>query len=351
MTLRRRLQWVSRHRAGLITTIGYATAAVITITVFVYLTFPWQKLSEWIRIKIERATDLQVSVQNSRVRFPFLLVWDGVEISRAGHPAPVLMAVDRISVGWPIGAILRRHIDLDLAVRAWGGEAHGRLTARRAPQGMQYRLEASGKGFQLGKLAAVFQLPSEGVVGTVRINRFEHDWMNQDWMQGQGVLSLEAAEVELKQWEIRFKRLNGNVTLKAGMSNLENFSVQGEALDLVGSGSLLLRADFMESLLNFNSRVSLHKPSGPLTLLSTLASPDGRLDFALRGPLKQPIPYINGAPFPALGAGGSSLPAGTDRKVKSIPPSTMAPARPGLSSAPGPFPQPPVRPNVQGDRN
>ncbi|MBI3596598.1 MAG: type II secretion system protein GspN [Nitrospirae bacterium] len=344
-------QWVNRHRSGFIAAIGYATAAVITITVFVYLTFPWQKLSEWIRIKIEQSTNLQVTVQDSRVRFPFLLIWKGITVSRAGHPVPVLMTADQILVAWPIGAILRRHMDLDLAIRAWGGEAHGRFTARRTAQGMQYHVEASGKGFELGKLAAVFQLPPEDVIGTVRISRFEHDWTNQDWMQGQGVLSWEATEVGLKPWEIRFKRLNGNVTLKAGMSNIENFSAQGEALDLVGNGTLLLRPEFMESLLNFNSRVTLHKPTGPLALLSTFSTPDGHLDFALRGALKQPTPYVNGAPFAAPGTGVSGSPVGTNRAVGSPPSPAVAPDRPGLSSGTGRIPPPPVGPAASGGRD
>jgi hypothetical protein len=216
---------------------------------------------------------------------------------------------------------------------------------------MQYHLEATGKGFELGKLAALFQLPPEGVSGTVRVSRFEHDWTNQDWMQGQGVLSLEATEVGLKQWEIRFKRLNGNVTLKAGMSNLENFSAQGEALDLVGSGSLLLRSEFMESLLNFNSRVTLHKPTGPLALLATFASPDGHLDFALRGVLKQPTPYVNGAPFAALGTGGPNLPIGTNRAVGSPPP-PIVPQSSGLPSVDNRFVEPSARPApTPGGRN
>ena len=345
------LQWMRRHRSGFVTVIGYATAAVITITVFVYLTFPWQKLSEWIRIKVEQAANLQLKVQDSRVRFPFLLIWKGITVSRAGSPAPVLMTAEQISVAWPIGAILRRHIDLDLALKAWGGEAHGRFTARRTGQGMQYHVEASGKGFELAKLAALFQVPPEGVIGTVRISRFEHDWTNQDWMQGQGILSWEAAEVGLKQWDIRFNRLNGNVTLKAGMSNLENFSAQGEALDLVGNGSLLLRPEFMESLLNFSSRVTLHKPTGPLALLSGLASPDGHLDLALRGPLRQPTPYVNGAPFAAPVTGVTVSPVGRNRVLGSPQPPAGTPGPPGLPSGTGRYPLPPVGPAASGGRD
>lgn len=308
----RGFQWISRHRSGFVTAIGYVTAAVIAITFFVYLTFPWHKLSEWVRIKVEQTTNLQVKVQNSRVRFPFRLIWKGVTVSRAGNSAPVLMTADQISAAWPLGAILKRHMDLDWGIEAWGGEIHGRFTARRTAQGMQYHMDASGKGFQLGRLAPLFQFPPDEINGTVRIRKFEHDWSNQDWMQGQGVLLMEATEVAIKKWQIRFRRLNGKATLNAGMSNLENLSAQGDALDLIGNGSLLLRPEFMESLLNFNSRVTIHNPTGPLALLSAMA-PNGHLDFSIRGPLKQPTPYVNGTPFAALSTGVSGPQSGSFR--------------------------------------
>ena len=311
------VQWVNRHRAGLIAAIGYATAAAIAITVFVYLTFPWQQLSDWIRVKVERAAGLEISVQKSRVRFPFRLVWNGVTVNRPGPVARVLWTAEQVSVGWPVGAILRRRLDLDFGLQGLGGEARGRLTARRTPRGMKYHLEATGKGFDLGKLAAGFRLPSRDVSGAVGIGRLEHDWMNGDVLQGQGVLVLEASEVALKNIEARFARINGNLSLKGGMGHLENFTAQGDALDLVGSGSLLLRPDFMESLLNFNSRVTLRKPGGPLALLSAMASPDGHLDFALRGALRRPTPYLNGTPMGAIGAGGFDQPVGGGRSMES----------------------------------
>jgi hypothetical protein len=99
----------------------------------------------------------------------------------------------------------------------------------------------------------------------------------------------------------------------------------------------------MDSLLNFNSRVTLHKPTGPLALLSSLATPDGHLDFALRGFLKQPTPYVNGAPFAALGTGGPNPPTGTNRTVGSPSPAIL-PQRPGLPSGPSRLEVPSVRP-------
>jgi type II secretion system protein N len=316
-------EWTNRHRSALVKAIGYATAGVITITAFVYLTFPWQRLSEWIRVKIERTATVEISVEKSRVHFPFILVWSDVTVRRPGHMDRVLWSADQISMGWPVGAILRRRLDLEFNVKSLGGEAHGRLTARRTAQGTQYHLDATGKNIELAKVAGGLQLPSQEIEGEVLVNRFEHDWMNGDFLQGQGLLTLEVKGVKLKGLQAHFSRIRGSISLKGGMGNLENFSAQGDALDLVGGGSLLLRTDLMESLLNFSSRVTLRKPAGPLALLSAMASPDGHLDFALRGPLGHPTPYVNGTPLGSINIGGSRLPNGAEREAMPTRKSTL----------------------------
>jgi len=327
------IEWFGRHRAGLVTAIGYTTAGVVTITVFVYLTFPWHQLSEWIRINIERATTLKVSVENSRVRFPLLLVWNDVTIHLPGPSNRLLWSANQVSLGWPVTAILRRRLDFDFVIKSLGGEARGHLAVRRTSLGTRYHLEATGKDFDLAKLAAGLQLPAEGIEGAVWVTRFEHDWTNSDFLQGEGILSLEAKRVALKDFQTHFSKISGNISLKGGMGNLENFSAQGDALDLVGGGSLLLRPEVMESLLNFSSRVTLRKPSGPLSLLTTMASKDGHLDFSLRGPLGRPTPYVNGTPLGSLRIGGSDSSIGTQKGVeisRKIPVESQRPGGPQL---------------------
>ena len=274
------LSWFKQNRAVLVTVIEYATAVAIAVTIFIYVTFPWQKLSDWIRVKMERAMAVEIHVDESHFRFPLRLEWDGVTVTRLDRSGPLRMTAQKVTVNWPIGAVLRRKVDLQFSSRLLGGEMHGRLSARRSESGIQYHFRGSARGLELGELAVLFQFSSEDLGGTVEISGIEHYWLNQDWMRGEGKLVFEATGVEHRALEIRFRRLSGTVTLKSGMSNLENFSAQGSALDLVGSGSLLLRPKIMNSLLNFNSRVTLRNPTGPLGMLSVLASPEGHLDLS-----------------------------------------------------------------------
>ena len=319
----RLVEWLARHKARLVSAIGYVTVTVMVITVFIYLTFPWQKLSDWVQGKIERGLSVQISVGESRVRFPLLFIWRDVTVSRFGRNP---IRADQISVKWPLGAVLRRKLDLDLSLRVLGGRMDGRLAVRPGESGRTYHFEGSGQGLDLAQLADAFQWPSEGLSGTLLISRIEHHWENQDFLKGEGLAEIEGIGIEHKRWEIRFRRMTGTVTLKGGMSNLDRFSAQGPALDLVGSGSLLLRPNIMDSLLNFNSRVTIRQPTGPLALLKTMASSEGGLDLALRGPLRGPTPYVNGTPFPSIG--GLSRPS-APRQQAGRPPARTGLRRPG----------------------
>lgn len=307
MTPRAWYLWIIRNRAALGTVAGYATFTVITVTVFVYLTFPWQTLSEWIRVQIARSVEAEISVKQSRFRFPFRMDWDGVIVTAPGRPDQAYFRADHVSVGWPVGSILARKMDLDVSVGSLGGRLIGRLKTRRVDSGRSYHFKGSAAGFDLAQIARGWELPVEGMSGTLRITRVEHEWVNSDWAQGQGSLSLEVQDAAERSLEISFNRISGLISAKGGMANLENFSAQGPALELVGSGSLLLRPVWKESLLNFNARVTLRKPTGPLSNLTAMASPDGRLDFSLRGPLLRPTPYVNGTALAPLPAGGGSF--------------------------------------------
>ncbi|HSG04828.1 MAG TPA: type II secretion system protein GspN, partial [Nitrospiria bacterium] len=146
------------------------------------------------------------------------------------------------------------------------------------------------------------------VNGTLRIASLEHAWINEKWRLGEGKTVVEISNILVKvsspqvsEFDLSIDRIKGEIGLKGGMGGLEDISATGTDFDLVGSGTLLLRPRFSESLLDFNSRLTLKTPKGPLAYLSLLASPGGSLDLSIRGPLQRPTPYINGQPLPAPG--------------------------------------------------
>ena len=295
-------EWAKRNRAALATGLGYLSAALVAITVFVYLTFPWKQLSDWVRFQAERSLAVKIEVRESRFRFPFQLIWSGVTVAgpqTAGGP----VVIEELRVGWPLGAVIRRRLDLAVSARALGGEAGGRVSAKRTAEGTKIRLSANGRGFEVGRLASMMGYAGTDLLGTIRVTRLEHEWAGRDWTGGEGSMAVEASEVEHKKWEVRFSKIGATLLVKGGMGRLENVQAEGPSLDLVGNGTLLFRPNPADSLLNFSSRVTLHKPTGPLAWLTAMASADGRLDLALRGPIRNPSAYVNGTLMSPAGAG------------------------------------------------
>ncbi|HEY4484737.1 MAG TPA: type II secretion system protein GspN [Nitrospiria bacterium] len=296
------LEWAKRNRAALMTVLGYLSAGLITVTVFVYLTFPWKELSDWVRYQAEKSLAVKIEVRENRVGFPFQMIWKGVSVS-VPQTASGAMEIEEIRVNWPLGAVLRRRFNLAVSARGLGGEAAGRLSVLRTSEGMKMHLTADGGGFEIGRLAALMGYPGGDLFGSIRITRLVHEWMGQDWTTGDGSLTLEASDVEHKKWNVRFQKIGATLHTKGGMGRLENVKAEGPSLDLVGNGTLLFRPNPADSLLNFTSRVTLHKPTGPLALLTAMASADGHLDFALRGPLRNPSTYVNGTLMSSGAAG------------------------------------------------
>ncbi len=307
----RLINWMRIHRVKLARLFGIATALMVVITLWVYLMFPWGKLSDWLRAHIERSLGVHLSIAERHVRFPLQLVWEGVSLDPVLNRPPVSMKLERVTITWPIGSMIRRRLDLIVSVQLLGGEVTGELALRPTGSGVRYAFHGSGRGLDLAALVAWFKYPSEEIGGSIQFPRIEHEWINQDWIRGQGMVSMEATDVEHRGWQIGFARLSGTVTLKGGMTNLENISAQGNALDLVGSGNLLLRPLLLDSLLSFNSRMTLRRPTGPLAMLTAMATPDGHLDFAVRGILRSPTVYLNGTPFAPSGINRSGLRSGS----------------------------------------
>lgn len=288
-------------RPGLVTFLGYLSAAAVAVSVFIYLTFPWEKLSFWFEGKMEERLGMEISIGEREINFPFHLVWNDVTISGFRGSFPLTIQAEDFSVEWPFQAILGRRLEIDISTHMFGGEFRGKLASQKVKDGVQYRLTGAGEEFDIGALSAVFQVPVADLKGTIRVPRLEHEWVNQNWRVGEGLIVLEASNVETQQYSVSLNEVKGRVVLKSGMANMEDISARGESIDLVGSGSIYLHPTFSNSLLDFNSRLTLTDPTGLLAILATMASSEGGMDLAFRGPLRRPVPYLNGKPLPVIG--------------------------------------------------
>lgn len=295
-------KWIRRHKTTVLLTLGYLTAGVILLTVFLYLTFPWQKLSDFILVKAEEVMVSEIEVKESEIRFPLKLIWTGVVLSphKAPHTAqhmdghPMRVVADRITLEWPLRPLLSRRMELLWTIQTAGGEGRGLMAVQPTDRGLQYHFRGDAKQLRLGQIIE-FMIPNTyGIEGTVKIADARFDFLGADVLRGSGSAVLEVSDARIRisqlDLDLPFSRVTGQLSMKAGVARFENFQAQGPVMELVGGGDILLRSSFQESLINFNSRTSVKKAEGPLSLLGESA------ELAIRGTFKRPTLFFNGVP-------------------------------------------------------
>ncbi len=279
----------------LLSLLAYAALTVVLFTVFLYLVFPWGALSEWIRARAEAILDARVEVQSSRVQFPLRLVWTGVTISLRQNPAARIV-LDQVAVDWPVGALLRRQANLSVVWRAAGGEGAAAVALQNTGRGVQYHAKGSVTGVDIVTVAGYLGRPLTGVSGKLSVTVPNHDWIGADALRGNGSFEISATDIQINSVPLTLQSITGRVLLKGGVGTIEELHAVGPEIDLVGSGTLLLRAPVADSLLNLASRVVVKKPTGMLAFLVTPGK--DAMDLAVRGTLARPGVYLNGSLIP-----------------------------------------------------
>jgi type II secretion system protein N len=293
------IKWFNEHRGALFNFIGYLTLAVVLVTVFIYLTFPWQKLSRFIEVRVEEALDSSIEVQKSEFHFPLKLVWTGVAFRPRGGPRTVHVDIDHISLEWTLRRFLQRRLDLLWSVKLAGGEGSGEIAAQPTEKGMQYRVEGNLREINLANVMAFVAPNPYGLDGSIGITHARHDWVGENFFKGTGSADLEVTDARSKTFDVGFNRITGHLVMKGGVAQLDDLLAQGPAMDVTGSGNVLFRPVVEDSLINFNTRAVIRDTKGPLAILGAMspkAGPGGSTEFSLRGTFKRPTLFMNGAP-------------------------------------------------------
>ena len=293
------IKWLQEHKALLYQVIGYLTVAMVLLTVFIYFKFPWEKLSLFVEAKIEEATSGSLEIKEREIRFPLKMIWTGVTFEPRAVSHPIAIEIDRISVEWTLRRLLQRRLELLWSVQFAEGKGRGRFLAQPTDQGMQYRIQGDLEEVQLEQVFEFVAPNVQGVEGSVKITRIQHDWVGQEFLKGTGEASLEITDSRIKNWDIRFNRILASLSMKSGVAQLDDVLAQGPAVELTGSGNILIRPVLSNSLINFNSRAIIRDPSGPLALLAGSSSRRGgagTADLTLRGTFRRPTLFLNGIP-------------------------------------------------------
>jgi type II secretion system protein N len=297
------LIWFQRHKTVLFRVVAYLTTGVILLTVFLYLTFPWQKLSRYVRIQAERYTASSIKVEKSEVRFPFKMIWKGIVFSPYSAENPIEVKADQLDLEWTIGSLLRKRLELLWSLRTAGGEGQGEIAGQPTDRGMQYHFEGDLKELNLGRIIEFVAPNIHKIEGTVDLTGVQHDWIGSDFLKGSGAADLEVVDARIGALDLVFSQIRGRLTMKAGVAHLVDVTAHGPSMELMGSGNILFRSDLSGSLININSRVTVKDTAGPLSMLGGLSASgkSGKaIELSLRGTLRRPTLFLDGTPVLTL---------------------------------------------------
>ncbi len=282
--------------------VGFAAAAGFFVMwlVFLHLSFPYAKLERRMIALAEAGTASGITVQEGGIRFPFGVAWHGVRIAPRPPAQSWVIDLDDVRCRLRLWPLLLWRIHLDLALRAYGGEAHGILKMDREAGTPRFTLEQQGEGFDLSLLRLA---GGPRLQGRARF-RLDQEWAGGDFFRGDGkatleldglrVAGLEGMGVALPLPELLFPRVTGRVTARSGLITLNDLVARGAQVDLTGSGTLVVRDPPPESLITLTVRVT--PKEGLREQLAVLSGDPKRSvwDLVIRGPLSAPTYSLSG---------------------------------------------------------
>jgi len=335
---------------------GYPLFGLTTFVVFLYITFPYDKLKDRIEKQLSTSDDMTVTI-DALGPSPLLGVSaERVLVTMKPRPSPpvppmvgaepsppppkpksIRILLDEVSINAGLLALLRGATDVSFKVRGLGGVVSGDYEAEKK-KGWALSLEV--EGMSLARLPAVQEfvgLPVKGVLaGEVKLvvpqNR---------WSESSGSISIECegcsvgdGKAKLKipgnaltaqgitMPRIRLGQFGGEIKVEKGVASLENVSAKSPDVEVVLEGDVHLRKPIgfsnSQAYLRFKISPELKKRDPKFELLESgmaqAKRPDGFLGLRLVGTLKnmRPVPSAVG-PAQQRGGGGGRMPRGAPR--------------------------------------
>jgi type II secretion system protein N len=361
---------------------GYALAYLFAFVFFAYLSFPYERLKQFVVSKYNSSQvgatpdHLEIASLGWSWRFPGVVA-KGVRLS-VGMPAPSstlagadatapdadhaaatphALEADQLYISMSTLALLGGARSVSFGARALGGEISG--SARDSSTGRRLSLDLDGiNPGGIPQLAAAIGLPLSGrLSGHIAV-----DLPEDNVLKAEGSVDLAAEDLVIGdgkakiQGAIALPELHmGQFKLKAGISagrlKFDECSAQGRDLDLSLTGGLRLRKRLETSVAEMDLKFSFsdkYKTQGDLTkalfgqpdskipgLFDTATSTmlakqeDGSYAASLYGPFDRlkPRPAVGGARRARSATGSAGVPS-----PRRLTPNRRSPRRPGGSA-------------------
>ncbi len=274
--------------------LSYLLFGLLSFIAFLYVTFPFSRLESALIDRIKDESGCEIDIRKKGILFPLKLAWENIQILCPGQKA------------WNVASLYAEVLPLPLI---WGGEGRihfrGRL-AEGETEGTLTVTHASNQwAFSLKNQGRQITLPDIG--GRLGWEGDAH-WSHSEPYKGTGTVAftLEGARIkEVGEWRspigaLSFSMVTGQVHWQGGALSMEQFSADGNEMDLAGeSGHLLLRQPWKRSILSLTLKVT---PKGQLKPLAQMVvsgyTGEGALTLAVAGSLARPGLALNGKTIP-----------------------------------------------------
>ncbi len=281
--------------------VGYALYAVAALTLFLVVSFPYDRLQVALVAALAGQTHSRITVDDGRFVLPLGLRWRGVRIEPTGWGDRAL-TVDSLRVRVALPPLVRRTVDADLAWEAYGGRVRGTWVSRREPDGVRSTLDQFGQGFDLARLPS---LPSGEWRGTLGFE-VSGRWTNDAWWMGEGTGSAEVAGLRVSGLTvagfpvngIEFDTIAAQVALKGGTVTLQRLTARGALGTASGDGTVLVRIPWTESLINITLTLApAQGAASRMPLLALAGTTGGPITLQIKGRFAKPAVTLNGTPL------------------------------------------------------
>jgi type II secretion system protein N len=265
--------------------VGYSAFFTTLFVCFVYWTFPYDRLKEFIVHQVEAPrptgagtvapSPMQIEIDELGPTFFPGLTARGVRITwlpQAQGQRPVTARIDKLTVHVSLFGLLFGRASGDLSIDGMGGTVEATFDAaiRGQRPGLR-KLELDVKGVranEVGPLVQAIGLPVQGRLDT----KVELEVPDGQVNRASGRATLQIAGLKIGDNVAQFQipgfggvtiaqidagTLSGSVTIRDGNANVERVSARSRELSLAISGRVELRADPAQTGINILTRFQL----------------------------------------------------------------------------------------------
>jgi type II secretion system protein N len=308
---------------------GYPIFYLFCLAVFAYLTFPYEQLKERLIAELEssqKGPAPRVEVDSLGPYWLGGISASGLRIIMPRPPTPAdpterppsKLTIDKVHARLSLLSLLIGRVSISFGAKAFGGTIDGDTHA--SSEGRM--LEATLEGVDIGRVEPLTDLLGGAPISGTLSGKI-------DWLLGEAKLSKASGPISLSVADLSIgdgkAKLAGKLALpklnvgqlelggeaKTGVLKFEKLGAQGQDLDLLGDGRIVLRDSFMDSMADlylrfrfsdgYRNRNDMTKslfgaPGSTMPALFELADarikaskrPDGYYGWHMVGELKDP---------------------------------------------------------------